>query len=188
MQHYVLQCVCSRLFRRQPCHVNVSKAVVSKRRGPRLPTVGTDILVVLDVLPFVIIANKIAHDVVFVEPAVDYRFAEVKSDFLSAHAVYAQAYRTGIVLAEIVDIAVARRDHACGTKPPLFSYRLDVALAEFAARSFDDNRFAVPRQRLVRRLKQLGAIISRVVAFACAYVVKRNCRVVRFKRRIRFQR
>ena len=178
MQYDALQCVNGSLFRCQTGNINVTESVVSKRRSPRLPTVGTNVFVVLDIIPFVVVANKITHNVIFVEFAVNYHLAEVKRDFLSALAIYAQAHHSGIVLAEVVDVAVTRRDYSLSRKPSLFTYRLDIALAEFTVRSFDDNRFFATRQCLARRSKQLGATQTRVVSFACAYVVKHDCRVV----------
>ena len=188
MQHHVLQCVDGGLLGAKPLDVNVPKPVVGKGRSPCLPTVYANVLVVLNVVPLVVVANKIAHDVVLVEFAVDYHLAEVQRYLLSACAVYTQAHHAGIVFAEVVDVPVARRNYAFSVKTTLFPYRLDVALAQFALGSFDSNRLAATRQRFVRGGKKFGAIQTCVVAFSRAYVVKRNCRGVRFKRRVRFNR
>ena len=187
MQHYVLQCVDGGLLGRQPRHINVAKAVVSKRRSPCLPAVYANVLVVLNVVPFVLVTNKIAHNIVFVEFAVDYHFAEVKRYLLSTHAVYTQAHHAGVVFSEVVDVPVARRNYAFSGKSPLFPYRLDVALAQFTSGSFGSNRLVATRQRFVRRRKKFDAIQACVVAFPCANVVKRDCRSVYFKRHIRLK-
>ena len=86
MQYDALQCVNGSLFRCQTGNINVTESVVSKRRSPRLPTVGTNVFVVLDIIPFVVVASKITHNVIFVEFAVNYHLAVPSRSVFCAYA------------------------------------------------------------------------------------------------------